>query len=458
MTNKSRMILVACILFFQNVAKAETIFTTVFNVFESKKTERLLVLSAADGRIYKTNKTKENAELMKSLIGTIVKLDFQVSGSEAIISSIRPAYSNEVDEKTHDLNHFQYNQLRTFAPTDLQSYEKANQLFQNMLNDGDRSRSQCFKRAHMWSYDMWSKLGVYSQKIFMFYTKRYQILEEFDWWLQRVLPPVALVVGLLTIHPALLFAALGGAIQDPTGSQTSTSVISLANQLAEFMPSEDILGPGGKLVREGTGLQTLFQRIEAMQSDPELQRQFFQGHKSWGGASFEQRSQAPIQSLLTNANSTFSKNLQSAFETIAPDVATVEQINHNLRFAGNQALANIQRRLDTAAEDYDLANTSGAQAGMVREALDRLLPRAAPATVADAADRMGARAAFETAIALGMSPTRAGGMAMESMSPLDAETFRQVQSEFMQIMAEIEVNTRSRSAVPDQTSAQQERK
>ena len=123
----------------------------------------------------------------------------------------------------------------------------------------------------------------------------------------------------------------------------------LANQLAEFMPSEDILGPGGKLVREGTGLQTLFQRIEAMQSDPELQRQFFQGHKSWGGASFEQRSQAPIQSLLTNANSTFSKNLQSAFETIAPDVATVEQINHNLRFAGNQALANIQRRLDTAA-------------------------------------------------------------------------------------------------------------
>ena len=193
MTNKSRMILVACILFFQNVAKAETIFTTVFNVFESKKTERLLVLSAADGRIYKTNKTKENAELMKSLIGTIVKLDFQVSGSEAIISSIRPAYSNEVDEKTHDLNHFQYNQLRTFAPTDLQSYEKANQLFQNMLNDGDRSRSQCFKRAHMWSYDMWSKLGVKSQKIFVFYTKRFQILDEYDWWFH--VAPLVTVAG-----------------------------------------------------------------------------------------------------------------------------------------------------------------------------------------------------------------------------------------------------------------------
>lgn len=193
MTNKSRLILVMSILFLQNVAKAETIFTTVFNVFESKKTERLLVLSAADGRIYKTNKTKESEELMKSLIGRIVKLDFEVYGSEAVITSIRQAYNNEVDAKIYDLNHFRYNQLRTFAPTDLQSYEKADELFKNMLNDGDRSRSQCFKRAHMWSYDMWSKLGVYSQKIFMFYTKRYQILEEFDWWFH--VAPLVVVNG-----------------------------------------------------------------------------------------------------------------------------------------------------------------------------------------------------------------------------------------------------------------------
>ncbi len=182
MTNKSRVILVASILFFQNVAKAETIFTTVFNVIESKKTERLLVLSAADGRIYKTAKSKENKELLESLVGKIVKLDFTVTGAEAMISNIRPTYANEVDEKTYDLNHFQYNQLRTFAPTDLQSYEKVDQLFQNMLNDGDRNRSQCFKRAHMWSYDMWSKLGINSQKLFIFYTKRYAALEEFDWW------------------------------------------------------------------------------------------------------------------------------------------------------------------------------------------------------------------------------------------------------------------------------------
>lgn len=179
---KSWLILAACILLFQGMARADSIFTTVFNVFESRKSERLLVLSAADGRIYKTGASKENKEFMNSLVGRIVKLDFRLSGKEALITNIRPAYPNEIDQKTYDLNHFQYNQLRTMAPTDLQSYEEADSLFKNLLNDGDRNRSQCFKRAHMWSYDMWSKMGVTSQKIFMFYTKRYQILEEFDWW------------------------------------------------------------------------------------------------------------------------------------------------------------------------------------------------------------------------------------------------------------------------------------
>jgi hypothetical protein len=34
----------------------------------------------------------------------------------------------------------------------------------------------------MWAFDMWSKMGINSQKIFMFYTDRYQAIDEFDWW------------------------------------------------------------------------------------------------------------------------------------------------------------------------------------------------------------------------------------------------------------------------------------
>lgn len=182
MAIKSWLTLVACFLAFQSIAKADTVYTTVFNVFESSKTERLLILSGVDGRIYKTFKNDEQKKRMKSLVGRIVRLDYVNQGKEAVITNIQVAQAGEVDERTADLNHFRYNQLRQFAPTDLQSVEKATEIFNNMLNDGDKGRSQCFKRAHMWAYDMWSKLNISSEKIFIFYTKRYAILEDFEWW------------------------------------------------------------------------------------------------------------------------------------------------------------------------------------------------------------------------------------------------------------------------------------
>lgn len=185
--------ILAFILMFQNSVKAESLYTTVFNVFESEKTQRLLVLSGADGRIYKSPKSEANLLKMKSLIGEVVKLDYSIAGSEAVITKIEKARSNEVSPETMDLNHFRYNQLRTFAPTDLQTFENAVTIFDGLLNDGDKGRSECFKRAHMWAFDMWSKLNITSEKIFIFYTKRYSILEDFDWWFH--VAPMVTVAG-----------------------------------------------------------------------------------------------------------------------------------------------------------------------------------------------------------------------------------------------------------------------
>ena len=182
MTVKLWLTLFISLVCFQRQALAETVYTTVFNVFESIKSERLFVLSGIDGRVYKTTNSEENLKRLAGMVGQLVKLDYSLAGNEAIITNIRVAGPNEVDTRTLDLNHFQYNQLRSFAPTDLQTYENAVKVFNDMLNDGDKNRSQCFKRAHMWAFDMWSKSNIYSEKIFMFYTKRYQILEDFNWW------------------------------------------------------------------------------------------------------------------------------------------------------------------------------------------------------------------------------------------------------------------------------------
>lgn len=192
MVFKRWVLLIAFVVFTTSLARAEVLVTTVFNVVESLRTESLLVLSGADGRVFKVNKTEESIALYKSLVGQVVKIDYFPSGKDYLISKIEVAADADVDPAVMDLNHFRYNQLRQFTPTDLQTIENANQVFKNMLNDGDRRRTQCFKRAHMWAFDMWSKLNISSQKIFIFYTQRYIQLEEFEWWF-HVAPMV--VVG-----------------------------------------------------------------------------------------------------------------------------------------------------------------------------------------------------------------------------------------------------------------------
>lgn len=182
MTVKQWLILIVTILAVQSFAYADEIVTTVFNVIDSKKSERILVLSGIDGRIYKYPRSDKNLKFIKSLKGAVVKLKFSMKGKEVFITDISRLNSWEVSDKDLDLNHFRYNQLRRFAPSDIQSDKKVNDVFTSLLNDGDKRRSECFKRAHMWSFDMWSKLGIQSQKIFIFYTSRYKTLEDEKWW------------------------------------------------------------------------------------------------------------------------------------------------------------------------------------------------------------------------------------------------------------------------------------
>lgn len=179
MAIKSWLILLGSFLVLQSQAKAEALVTTVFNVYESAATETILVLSGIDGRIYRSPKNEKNLKALKALKDQVVEIDFTVLNGKNMINSINPTTA---DTRTMDLNFFQYNQLREFAPTDLQTFDKANHVFKNMINDGDKKRSQCFKRAHMWSYDMWSNLGINSQKIFIFFTRRFIELDKTDWW------------------------------------------------------------------------------------------------------------------------------------------------------------------------------------------------------------------------------------------------------------------------------------
>lgn len=161
----------------------ETI-TVVANVLDSWASNRLLVLSGVDGRVYKVAKSREMRDQLNALTGRPVKLVWteQVTdkGTELVLVSLAPVAYAEAGPISK-LNNFTQDVNRSFKPTDVGSYQELEKIF-NELDDTDKTRSQCFKRAHMWTFDMWSRRHIMSQKIFIFYTARYIQGEDFDWW------------------------------------------------------------------------------------------------------------------------------------------------------------------------------------------------------------------------------------------------------------------------------------
>jgi hypothetical protein len=171
-----RSILVMGLFFAASFAQAGQTLTNVTAVVESGRTRRMLVLSSVDGRVYKAERNREMKAYLESLRGLNVQISWNQVGPERVITAITP-----VGNVSQDVNFFAPSANRDVEPTDVGTLERAVAIF-NGLNDTNKTRSQCFKRAHMWSFDMWSRLGVISQKIYIFYTRRYIELQDFDWW------------------------------------------------------------------------------------------------------------------------------------------------------------------------------------------------------------------------------------------------------------------------------------
>lgn len=63
----------------------------------------------------------------------------------------------------------------------LKSVNDAQALF-NSLEGGLSGQSQCYKRAHVWSYSMDARYGVKSMKAFIFFSPSYQKRFNYEWW------------------------------------------------------------------------------------------------------------------------------------------------------------------------------------------------------------------------------------------------------------------------------------
>ena len=68
-----------------------------------------------------------------------------------------------------------------YIPSNLKSLWDAQRVM-NELRDNTRSHSECFQRAHLWNIEMNQMAKIRSEKIFLFFTDKYQREYAFSWW------------------------------------------------------------------------------------------------------------------------------------------------------------------------------------------------------------------------------------------------------------------------------------
>lgn len=146
----------------------------VFDIDYGKKGEETLLLLttghvARVQNIHKNLASYENARQERSWI------KFQLNSEREIISAqVVPA---RISSKNKSLAFFEED---LFEPTLIESMDQARAYFA----DGRyvNKESQCYNRAHIWSYEWFTKHSILSNKTWLFFTRKYIRKYKFEWW------------------------------------------------------------------------------------------------------------------------------------------------------------------------------------------------------------------------------------------------------------------------------------
>lgn len=70
--------------------------------------------------------------------------------------------------------------IEDYIPTVIEGEDLARKYFRDAYYVD--KESQCYNRAHIWSYEWFTKFGINSNKTWLFFTRRYIRKFKFDWW------------------------------------------------------------------------------------------------------------------------------------------------------------------------------------------------------------------------------------------------------------------------------------
>lgn len=170
-------------------ANAASITTKIHNILTPDKYGSEFLVMADSGDVFEISPDEEeilNAAYLALETNSVVTIDLsdlsinKLLGKRENISKIEISNNLSIPTVESEFDTNIPTPLDNYEFTTLNSYEDAQKLFKTQQNR-TRRRSQCYNRAHVWSYEM-SKRNVNSGKIWLFFTSRYIKEYKYKWW------------------------------------------------------------------------------------------------------------------------------------------------------------------------------------------------------------------------------------------------------------------------------------
>ncbi|MFA5583247.1 MAG: protein-glutamine glutaminase family protein [Bacteriovoracaceae bacterium] len=162
-------LLILCILFFSKISFAQTLTSTIVDISHDDDITRVYL---ENGLVLKANSSIYDMD-----IGRTYK--FQYNRERIITLATVITHHPSFNETPLQLLNYP-DLFQSYFPTILPNLQRANELFNEL--EYKNNNSECFNKAHVWSYSWRIKHQIYSSKAWIFFTRKYIRKYDFQWW------------------------------------------------------------------------------------------------------------------------------------------------------------------------------------------------------------------------------------------------------------------------------------
>ena len=180
-----------CILLFflSFTVNAETVITKVEDIDYPEQIHGEVLVFLSSGQVAKISnhlialhERLHNAKTSRTWLEITLNENREITKIEETDPPIPPATMNKAMSELEE----------RYIPSVLKSHEWANKYFKESRKNN--KESQCFNRAHVWSYEWYKKHKFFSSKMFIFFTRKFIREHNFHWWF-HVAPYVHVAIG-----------------------------------------------------------------------------------------------------------------------------------------------------------------------------------------------------------------------------------------------------------------------